>query len=212
MKDAFHPIAICIDLSIIRSVFGAGAARRDHRLRAKLSGSVREIRKCAKDLAIGCNERGAEILRQTDELAVIGRAAGRHSEVQHVMRDDAIFTACHPAFSLVDHSSAVSNVIMSWRTNPSIVFRNSERHRRGSRPCQRSILPDGTKSTIRSTKTAGVGGTGSIPHGIRCLRVWRRKRETSLKGCGSIRHPFRRGSTGTRGEEKHFAGQWKPHS
>ena len=34
MKDAFHPIAICIAMSSIRSVFGAGAARREHRLRA----------------------------------------------------------------------------------------------------------------------------------------------------------------------------------
>lgn len=70
----------------------------------KLSGSVRQVGKCAKDLAIGCNERGAEILRQADELAVIGRAAGRHSEVQHVMRDHAILAARHPAFSLMDHS------------------------------------------------------------------------------------------------------------
>ena len=45
------------------------------RVGKKVSGSVREIRKCAKDSAIVCNERGAEILRQADELAVIGRAA-----------------------------------------------------------------------------------------------------------------------------------------
>jgi hypothetical protein len=93
-----------VQLPVLAPVFCSNQLRMA-RAGKKLSGGVREIEKCAKDLAIGCNERGAEILRQTDELAVTGRAAGRHSEVQHVMRDDAIFTACHPAFSLVDHST-----------------------------------------------------------------------------------------------------------
>lgn len=70
----------------------------------ELSGSARESGKCAKYLTIGCDKRGAEILRQTDELAVVGRAAGLNSKVQHVMRDDTIFATRHPSFSFVYHS------------------------------------------------------------------------------------------------------------
>src|SRR5580765_5209753 len=53
-------------------------------------------------------------------------------------------------------------------------------------------------SITRSSKTAGVGGTGSMRLGIRCLKGWRREHEKRRRACGSILLPFRPGIIGRR--------------
>lgn len=80
MKDAFHPIAICIDMSIRRSVFGAGAARRDHRLCA-YSLDIRDQRLCVVSLVP--NDRlGVQALDQGTGLRDIGYLTSRQYPAQ----------------------------------------------------------------------------------------------------------------------------------
>ena len=52
-------------------------------------------------------------------------------------------------------------------------------------------------STIRWSKTVGVGGIGSMRRQTRCWKGWRRKHEKPRKVCGLIQSRCRRGSGGS---------------
>ncbi len=82
IKEAFHQMAIFIDMSIIRSVFGTVAARRDHRLRA-YGLDVRNQRICVIPL-VADDGLGVQALNQGLGLRHVSHFAARQSPAQRV--------------------------------------------------------------------------------------------------------------------------------
>ena len=82
IQEAFHQIAIFIDMSIIRSVCGAVAARRDHRLRA-YGLNVRDQRICVISL-VADDGLGVQALNQGLGLRHVSHFAARQYPAQRV--------------------------------------------------------------------------------------------------------------------------------
>ena len=82
IKEAFHQIAILIDMSIIRSVFGAVAARRDQRLRA-CGLDIRDQRTCVLSL-VADDGLGVQALNQGLSLPHVSHFAARQYPAQRI--------------------------------------------------------------------------------------------------------------------------------
>ena len=64
------------------------------------------------------------------------------------------------------------------------------------------LLPDGTNVNHTLVKDGACWWYRKYAPGNTVLKGWRKKRETPRRVCGSIRHPFHRGSSARRSEGK----------